>query len=222
LVWASARSKGIDKCCARGIHLVGYTSKHKVGETRESHTLYVDVNKASNGRFILPRGFDENFVYSSNAVKSFFSSHGDLFSPGDYPEEVICGPDMQDALFGNNSRIFYQTHIHDASTRIGRVESSDLEEVISFFDDKSVSSNFPGSEYIEMDVLSDKTDAIRSFSKIGFEVCAFFPGWHYDPKTELRYDTVRLAKFLNNATAFPLDKCMELKIASLKKGFIVL
>jgi len=169
--------------------VVGYLPGLHKPKKRETHLMTLRISQnAKNKRISVG-----NPIYTLPYVKKIIENFGLEDVKGEYPQETIVGPE-------SNRTATFKTQYHQG----------DNSTIIT-----SADKFFASSDYLQVTLLADKTDAIRFFEKLGFEMCAFLPAWF--EKDRKRYDCVLMANPIQEPSAH--DKTLEEMVKEIKSGF---
>jgi len=147
--------------------VVGYLPGMHKPKVRETHLFCMRPSPIAKEKRRVPKQCP---LYQSSTVKEITKELALDSIISDYPPDVVVGPNSDYAVL---LKLSY--HGGDNSTIINSIDNFDK----------------LAAEYLQVTLLADKTDAIKFFSRLGFELCAFLPAWFEgDGK---RYDCVTMA-----------------------------
>lgn len=157
-----------------GLKIVGFLPGCYEVEYKETYLLGYRLSGIAKEKRIAHQG---NQLYCVPPISNLIEILGLENVEGGYPTEVIVGPQS-----GQKRTIEFKSHTVGHSITI--LKMANIERFIK--------------DYIQLDVLIDKTEMIDFLKRFGFKMCAFLPAWF--EKDEERYDCIRMV----NSTIPPI------------------
>jgi len=176
ICWGHLRNKAIYNVAKHlDMKVVGYLPGLHKSEVRELHLLCMYLSATAKEKRQAPKNCT---IYRSDVIKEIMKELRLSTAVGDYPSDIFAEP-ISDCVVPIKI-----SHYH-------REKSTIIHSIDNF--------NKLAADYIQVTVLADKIDAMRFFSRFGFEFCAFLPAWF--EKEGKRYDCVTMSNYGIKPTA---------------------
>jgi hypothetical protein len=207
--WFAMRdATGVRFAEKNGLGLLGFLpGLHKV-EERETHLMYATIeDKFRRTRLAHKATLDR---YGQAVINAEVELDLDT-SFGEYPPEVIIGDDSGEHAETDGVITTYHFERLDNAVLIGEIKT-DGDQINGLI---KLLSNVPllrNADYVHVGVLADKFEAHRRLREIGFEMCAFIPGWFF--RNGRRYDCIR---FVKHSESRSLDKEVASRVDMLRE-----
>ncbi len=185
IIWGSPRRIQVKTACeGLGMHTVGYLPGAHFVDFSELHLIALMLTEKAKSKRVSPSGSRGNVIYNLPLTKRII---------GEMELDNSCEDDYPSGLgYGGSRTKEKKENIPGQRITIDCTYRKGDNAVLMRPPPESVCYN---ARYLEVNLPTSNTEGARFFRRLGFEVCAFLPGWYGKEK---RYDAVKLARCFEN------------------------